>query len=121
MASSDQSRNHAEPSPSPPEVQAFRDSLHAISNEAEQFEACVAMRNQLFDQQSDLELHFARVEKVMLAECARYKEAKRGWSNKRDPDTNTKKWQRFVDIASMGASRKRECLAPLTKASLNPC
>ncbi|KAF2647718.1 hypothetical protein K491DRAFT_291679 [Lophiostoma macrostomum CBS 122681] len=98
-------------------VQAFRELLRSIDNDGDKFRACAAMRDDLLEKQTELEWLFASIEEVMVVECARYTEAKQQWSNSRNPDADVKRWERFVGIADSGAGLKKECLAPLTKAS----
>jgi hypothetical protein len=54
----------------------------------------------------------------MLTECARYKELKRGRTARKHKGEDAWRWAQFVSIADEGTeARKRECLAPITKAS----
>src|SRR4051794_28831241 len=52
-----------------------------FGNEADKFEACLAMRNKLLDQHTELGWLFACAEKVMVEESTNYRENKRSWSN----------------------------------------
>jgi hypothetical protein len=107
----------------PENIQAFRASLKAIEDDAEKLEACVAMRDELLEQQTELEWLFACAEGVMVDECPQYREKKRVWSRKADVDANTqagaelKQWERFINIAESGIKMREECLASLTKTS----
>jgi hypothetical protein len=73
------------------------------------------MRDELLEQQTELEWLFACMEEVMLQECPQYKETKSRSPASRDEEA--KQWARFVNVAKSGAERRKECLAPITKAS----
>ncbi|KAF2823612.1 hypothetical protein CC86DRAFT_422603 [Ophiobolus disseminans] len=109
--------------PVPENIQAFRASLKAIDDDANKLKACVAMRDELLEQQTGLEWLFACAEGVIVAECLHYREKRRVWSRKRDVNADTqaevdvKQWERFINIAKSGIKMKEECLAPLTKTS----
>lgn len=109
--------------PVPAHIQAFRASLKAIDDDADKLKACVAMRDELLEQQTELEWLFACAEGVMVDECPHYREKRRVWSRKLDVDADTqaeaevKQWGRFIDIAKSGIKMKEQCLAPLTKTS----
>ena len=81
------------------------------------------MRDELLEQQTELEWLFACAEGVMVDECPHYREKRRVWSRKLDVDADTqaeagaKQWERFIDIAESGNNMKQQCLAPLTKTS----
>ena len=75
------------------------------------------MRNKLLDQHTELGWLFACAEKVMVEESTNYRENKRSWSNTTNNDAEVKQWERFVSIAESGVKVKKQCLAPLTKAS----
>jgi len=75
-------------------IRAFRASLHSTDH-ADKFQVCVAMRDELLEQQTELEWLFACIEEVMLQECPQYKETK-SCSHSRDEDA--KQWARFVDV-----------------------
>lgn len=94
-------------------IKAFRDSLRSLNDESDKFQACVDMRNDLLDEQTDLLVLTASMEEVMVEECAQYKESKGRWTCSSDADA--KQWERFVDVANAGASLKKKCLAPLIK------
>ena len=61
-------------------VQTFRESLHAISEPGEMFEACIGIRNRLLDcyssQQQQFELLFESIDTVMQEACPQYSEQK---------------------------------------------
>jgi hypothetical protein len=75
------------------------------------------MRDKLLDQHTELGWLFACVEKVMLQESTSYRENKRSWANETGTDADAKQWEQFMSIAESGAKVKKQCLAPLTKAS----
>jgi hypothetical protein len=75
------------------------------------------MRDKLLDQHTELGWLFACAEKVMLQESTSYRENKRSWANETGTDADAKQWAQFVGIAESGAKVKKQCLAPLTKAS----
>jgi hypothetical protein len=75
------------------------------------------MRDKLLDEHTELGWLFACAEKVMLQESTSYRENKSSWANGTGPDTDAKQWEQFVSIAESGAKVKKQCLAPLTKAS----
>ncbi|KAH7108736.1 hypothetical protein B0J11DRAFT_416396, partial [Dendryphion nanum] len=75
------------------------------------------LRDELLGQHIELKWFFACIEEVMQAECTQYKKAKRHWLNGKNTDVDKKRWELFLDVAKSGAALKRECLAPLTKAS----
>ncbi|KAF9733857.1 hypothetical protein PMIN04_013076 [Paraphaeosphaeria minitans] len=95
-------------------IRAFRDSLRSLHDEGDKFQACVDMRDNLLDEQADLSMLTASIEEVMSEECAQYKESKGRWAS--SSDTDAKQWERFIDVASAGASLKKIFLAPLIKA-----
>tara|TARA_R110002003_G_scaffold482_2_gene20054 strand:+ start:1018 stop:1422 length:405 start_codon:yes stop_codon:yes gene_type:complete len=107
----------------PANIQAFRASLKAIDDDADKLKACVAMRDELLEQQTGLGWLFACAEGVMVDECPHYKEKRHAWSRKLDVDADTqneadvKQWERFISIAESGIKMKGECLAPLNKTS----
>jgi hypothetical protein len=109
--------------PIPGHIQAFRASLKAIEDDADKLEACVAMRDELLEQRTELEWLFACAEGVMVDECPQYREKRRVWLRKAYVDADTqagaelKQWERFINIAESGIKMKEECLAPLTKTS----
>jgi hypothetical protein len=70
-------------------IQAFRASLKATEDDADKLEACVAMRDELLEQQTELEWLFACAEGVMVDECPQYREKRRAWSRKVDVDADT--------------------------------
>jgi hypothetical protein len=79
------------------------------------------MDNALADLESrEEEEHFtlsACAEKVMVEESTSYRENKRSWVNTTSTTVDAKQWEQFVSIAESGTTIKKECLAPLTKAS----
>jgi len=52
------------------EIQAFRETLRAIDNESDKFQACLDMRDKLLKQQTEMDWILARIEEVILRECA---------------------------------------------------
>jgi hypothetical protein len=67
----------------------FRASLKAIEDDVDKLEACVAMRDKLLEQQTELEWLFACAEGVIVDECPQYREKRRAWSRKVDVDADT--------------------------------
>ncbi|KAH7111059.1 hypothetical protein B0J11DRAFT_598922 [Dendryphion nanum] len=98
-------------------IAAFRHSIRSINDECDKFQLCVNLRDELLSQHMELKWFFACIEEVMQAECTQYKKAKRHWLNGKNTDVDKKRWELFLDVAKSGAALKRECLAPLTKAS----
>ncbi|KAL5397530.1 hypothetical protein PMIN03_012876 [Paraphaeosphaeria minitans] len=75
-------------------VKAFRATLRS-TDDANKLQACVAMRDELLEQQTELEWLFVSIEEVMLQECPQYKEKKGRLSHSTDEEA--KQWARFFD------------------------
>lgn len=98
-------------------IEAFRHSIRSTNNECDKFQLCVNVRDELLAHHTELKWLFACIEEVMQAECTQYKKAKSRWLNAEAADVDKKRWELFLGVANAGATLKRECLAPLTKAS----
>jgi hypothetical protein len=95
-------------------VHEFRAHLRSLED-TDRLRACVLMRDELLEQRAEHEWLFASIEEVMLEECPQYEKTKGRCS--RGKDEEAKQWARFIGVARSGAELKKQCLAPLTKAS----
>ncbi|PSN58960.1 hypothetical protein BS50DRAFT_580338 [Corynespora cassiicola Philippines] len=104
--------------PNHAKLQAFRNTLRSIGHDEDNFEACVAMRDELLDQHTGLEWLFASMDEVMSAECQKYKQQRSSWSAKsKTGDAEAKQWERFIGVAHTGTDTREKCFHPLKKVS----
>tara|TARA_R110002003_G_scaffold1365_1_gene22919 strand:- start:74 stop:1117 length:1044 start_codon:yes stop_codon:yes gene_type:complete len=76
------------------------------------------MRDKVLDQHSELLCLFARIEDVMLTECAQYQELRAGRMKSKDKGADADRWAHFASIADVSTGlRVNDCTPPITKAS----
>jgi hypothetical protein len=84
-----------------------------IDDEANKFEAYLAVRDKLLNQHTEPRGLFACAEKVMLQEST---SRKRSWVKDTNTNAGAKQWGQSVSLAESRAKAKQQGAAPLTKA-----
>lgn len=95
------------------QADCFREELRSCETDAARYELCVQKREELLDQQTELQLLIATCELIMSTECPTYRRRKQTRARESRKEDDTEQWNRFLGLAREGDRIKSNCLSAL--------
>lgn len=96
----------------------FRRDVRLCKTDAEKFRLCAKVRSQLLSQHTEVVMLIALFDRVMLAECAGYRNYKKRVGNPHNEQANAEEWDRFIGVAATGSDIIHKCLPHLKSVSV---